>query len=111
MTRDRDRVAANLDPIDVRVAIHSGPVVVGDIGSARRVDYTVLGNTVNIAARLEEFVATPGSIVVGETTYDFIKDLFAVEPLGDMPLKGLSKKISAFRICGGEPPEAGSPSS
>jgi adenylate cyclase len=105
---NRDRVAADADPILVRVAIHSGPVVVGDIGSASRVDYTVLGNTVNIAARLEEFVATPGSIVVGETTFEAIKHLFAVEPLGDMPLKGLSKKISAFRICGGEPADAGS---
>ncbi len=104
---NRDRVAEGADPIQIRVAIHSGPVVVGDIGSASRVDYTVLGNTVNIAARLEEFVATPGAIVVGETTYDAIKHLFAVEPLGDVPLKGLSKKISAFRICGGEPPPAG----
>ena len=106
---NRDRVAAGLDSIDVRVAIHSGPVVVGDIGSASRVDYTVLGNTVNIAARLEEFVATPGSIVVGETTYEAVKHLFAVEALGDMPLKGLSKKISAFRICDGEPVEGGDP--
>ena len=102
---NRDRVVEDADPIEIRVAIHSGPVVVGDIGSARRVDYTVLGNTVNIAARLEEFVATPGSIVVGETTYNAIKHLFAVEPLGDVTLKGLSKKISAFRICGGEPAE------
>ena len=102
---NRDRVAQDADPIEIRVAIHSGPVVVGDIGSASRVDYTVLGNTVNIAARLEEFVATPGAIVLGETTYDAVKHLFAVESLGDMPLKGLSKKISAFRICGGEPGE------
>jgi len=97
---NRDRVAAGSDPIDVRVAIHSGPVVVGDIGSASRVDYTVLGNTVNIAARLEEFVATPGAIVVGETTYDAVKGLFETEPLGEVPLKGLTRKIGSFRIRG-----------
>ncbi len=101
---NRDRVAEGLDAIEIRVAIHSGPVVVGDIGSASRVDYTVLGNTVNIAARLEEFVARPGSIVVGETTHDAVKHLFASEYLGDVQLKGLSRKIGAFRICSGSPP-------
>jgi len=100
---NRDRLADGIDPIEIRVAVHSGPVVVGDIGSASRVDYTVLGNTVNIAARLEEFVASPGSIVVGESTHEAVKDLFATESLGEVPLKGLSKKIGAFRIVDGEP--------
>lgn len=100
---NRDRLADGADPIEIRVAIHSGPVVVGDIGSASRVDYTVLGNTVNIAARLEEFVATPGSIVVGESTHEAVKELFDTEPIGEVALKGLSKKIGAFRIEGGEP--------
>jgi len=58
---------------------------------------------VNIAARLEEFVASPGSIVVGESTHEAVKDLFATESLGEVPLKGLSKKIGAFRIVDGEP--------
>jgi adenylate cyclase len=97
---NRDRVAAGADPIEIRVAIHSGPVVVGDIGSAKRVDYTVLGNTVNIAARLEEFVASPGSIVVGETTFQAVQNLFDTEPLGEVPLKGLSRKIGTYRIRG-----------
>jgi adenylate cyclase len=101
---NRDRVAEGQDSIQIRVAIHSGPVVVGDIGSASRVDYTVLGNTVNIAARLEEFVATPGGIAVGETTHDAVKDLFETEPLGEVQLKGLSRKISTFRILSGDPP-------
>lgn len=104
---NRDRRTEGLDPIEVRTAIHSGPVVVGDIGSASRVDYTVLGNTVNIAARLEEFVASPGAIVVGDSTYEAVKDLFATEPLGEVSLKGLSKKIGAFRIDRGEPKPPG----
>lgn len=100
---NRDRVAAELDPIEVRIAIHSGPVVVGDIGSARRVDYTVLGNTVNIAARIEEFVATPGTIAIGDTTYDAVRDLFETEPLGEVLLKGLSHKVGTWRIVGPKP--------
>jgi adenylate cyclase len=100
---NRDRVAESLDPIEIRVAIHSGPVVVGDIGSASRVDYTVLGNTVNVTARLEEYVAKPGIIVIGETTQEAVKGLFPTEHLGDVQLKGLSRTIGAFKVCGGEP--------
>ena len=87
-----------LEPIQIRVAIHSGPVVVGDIGSARRVDYTVLGNTVNVTARLEEFVAQPGQIVIGESTNTAVRHLFQTEHLGDIQLKGLRQKIAVYRV-------------
>jgi adenylate cyclase len=93
-----EREAEGLDRIDVRVAVNSGPVVVGDIGSASRVDYTVLGNTVNVTARLEEHVAKPGSIVLGETTQKAVADLFPTEPLGSVQLKGLSRKINIHRV-------------
>ncbi len=95
---NRERAVAGLDPVEVRIAIHSGPVVVGDIGSATRVDYTVLGNTVNVAARLEEFVAQPAQIVIGESTQGAIAHLFPTEHLGNVQLKGLSRKIAAYRI-------------
>jgi adenylate cyclase len=97
-----EREAEGFDRIDVRVAVNSGPVVVGDIGSETRVDYTVLGNTVNVTARLEEHVAKPGTIVVGETTRAAIGDLFATEPLGSVQLKGLSRKIEIFQIVAGD---------
>lgn len=93
-----EREAAGDDRIEVRVAVNSGPVVVGDIGSATRVDYTVLGNTVNVTSRLEEHVAEPGTIVLGETTQAAIADLFPTEPLGSVQLKGLSRKINIFRV-------------
>jgi adenylate cyclase len=87
-----------LEAVEVRIAIHSGPVVVGDIGSETRVDYTVLGNTVNVAARLEEFAAEPGQIVIGETTHAAVADLFPTEPLGDVQMKGLSRAIAVYRV-------------
>jgi adenylate cyclase len=93
-----EREAAGDDRIDVRVAVNSGPVVVGDIGSASRVDYTVLGNSVNVAARLEEHVAKPGMVVLGETTRAAIGDAFPTEPLGSVQLKGLRRKIDIYRL-------------
>jgi adenylate cyclase len=93
-----ERAAEGLDRVDVRVAIHSGPVVVGDIGSASRVDYTVLGNTVNVAARLEEYAAEPGQIVIGETTHAAVANLFPTEHLGNAQLKGLSRKIAVYKV-------------
>jgi adenylate cyclase len=93
-----ERAAMGLPAWQARVAVNSGPVVVGDIGSRRRVDYTVLGNTVNVAARLEAFVARPGDVVLGPETHRLLGGAFATEPLGDFQLKGLERKIVAWRV-------------
>jgi len=54
---NRRRAAAGLAPIRVRIALHTGPVVVGNIGSASRINYTIVGDTVNVAARIEELAS------------------------------------------------------
>jgi adenylate cyclase len=84
--------------VAVRIGINTGHAVVGDIGSDRRVDYTVLGNTVNIASRLEEHVAAPNEIVVGAETAYQAREFFRFEPLGDLKLKGLSVGTKAYRV-------------
>jgi adenylate cyclase len=94
------RAAQGLPGFQARVALNSGPVVVGDVGSARRVDYTVLGNTVNVAARLEAFVANPGDVVFGPETHRLLNGSFTTEPLGEFQLKGLQQKIQAYRVRG-----------
>ncbi|MEM6794622.1 MAG: adenylate/guanylate cyclase domain-containing protein [Acidobacteriota bacterium] len=93
-----ERRSEGLETVKTRVAINTGPVVVGDIGSNRRVDYTVLGNTVNVAARLEEKVATPGDIVLGESTFRDLEGRIPTESLGGFQLKGLSRQIQAHRV-------------
>ena len=95
---NRERALEGLDPVELRIGINTGPVVVGDIGSERRLDYTVLGTPVNVAARLEETVAGPGQIVIGEATQAAVAHLFPVEHLGNVPLKGLSRKIAVYRV-------------
>ncbi len=93
-----ERAARGETAVAVRIGVNTGNAVVGDIGSDRRVDYTVLGNTVNVAARLEEYVAAPNEIVVGEGTAREAWDTFRFEPLGEMRLKGLTRGMPAYRV-------------
>ncbi len=93
-----DRQAAGEPTLSMRIAINSGPAVVGDVGSNRRVDYTVLGNTVNVAARLEGYVGEADEITIGGETQRLLGDAFPTEALGEFQLKGLQKKIEAFRV-------------
>ena len=93
-----EREKRGLPSFAARVALNSGPVVVGDIGSHRRVDYTVLGNTVNVAARLEAHAARPGDVVLGPETWRLLNGEIPTEPLGELQLKGLQKKIQAYRV-------------
>lgn len=97
---NRERTGRGEPLLDVRVAINTGDAFVGEIGSERRVDYTVIGNPVNVAARMEEFVATPGDIVIGPETYAAIRNSYRVAQLGFFALKGLSEQVPLYKILG-----------
>ena len=86
------------DQIKIRIGISSGKLVAGDFGSPKRLDYTVLGNTVNIASRLESSVAGSNQIVVSETTYKLTRNLFEFESLGSQKLEGLSIPVDTYRV-------------
>jgi len=96
-----DRAPRGAAPLLSRIALNSGPVVVGDVGSNRRVDYTVLGNTVNVAARPEQAATGPGEIVIGGATLAELAATdgeFHTEALGEFSLKGLVQKVPVYRV-------------
>jgi adenylate cyclase len=94
------REKQGLPPVRVRVGINSGPAVVGNVGTEKRVDYTVLGSSVNIASRLESGVAKPGQVVISQPTLERIMGSFHTEPLGEFALKGLQQKMPVFAVTG-----------
>jgi len=96
----------------IRIGINSGNVVAGEIGSINKKEYTVLGDTVNTASRLESSVAKPGTVVIGANTSALVTGLFECRPLGTFKVKGKALEIPAFEVMGAraEPDHATSPS-
>ncbi len=83
----------------IRIGVNSGRVVVGNIGSAQRMEFTVLGDPVNVAQRLES-ICKPGKVYVGEETYLATRDLFEYKDLGHFSLKGKQKQIRVYEVAG-----------
>ncbi len=88
------------EKIEIRIGINSGKLIAGDFGSPKRYDYTVIGNTVNIASRLESSVAKPGDIIVSESIVKQNKKKFDFEFLGRMNLQGISKPVKSYVVIG-----------
>ena len=93
-----ERLSGGTDQrLAVRVGIHTGGVVVGDVGGEGRQERLALGETPNVAARLEA-LAGPRSVVVSSATYRLIEGFFTVRDLGHQTLKGVSAPLRAFEI-------------
>ncbi len=94
----REITMENGDPIQIRIGINTGKLISGDFGSPKRFDYTVLGNAVNIASRLEATIANPGEIIVSNATKGRTREVFEFESLGEQKLQGISKTLEAFKV-------------
>src|SRR5262245_40886223 len=86
-------------PLHIRVGVNSGEVVVRSIGSDLRMDYTAVGQTTNVAARLEQ-MAMPGTILISPRTVKLAEGYVMVKSLGPRPVKGLDDPLEVFEILG-----------
>lgn len=84
--------------IHIRIGIHTGKLIAGDFGSPKRFDYTVLGNTVNIASRLESSIAGPDEILVSDAVYNRARALFEFKDLGEKKLHGIKRPVKAYKV-------------
>ena len=87
-------------PIRMRIAINSGRALTGDIGSPKRREFTVLGDVVNTAARMESSVAQPDQIVISQHTRERLSDGFQLRALGSVTLRGRDSGLEVFEVVG-----------
>jgi class 3 adenylate cyclase/tetratricopeptide (TPR) repeat protein len=102
MTKFSDKITQKrrgLPSLKMRIGIHTGPVVVGTLGNDLRVEFKAVGDTVNLASRMED-LTEPGATYVSEDTFKLTEGLFRYESLGEKEIKGKEEPIKTYRVIG-----------
>jgi len=93
------RVRDGKEAIAVGIGVSAGEAVAGTVGTEDRMEYTVIGDSVNLAARLESN-AKPGQILISHRTYERVRDLVDARPLGRIRVKGKEEEIEVYEVLG-----------
>jgi class 3 adenylate cyclase/tetratricopeptide (TPR) repeat protein len=86
-------------PLNIHIGINTGPVIAGMMGSDKRQDFTVMGDAVNLASRMESTAET-GDILVADDTYRLTEGYFDFEPIGGVKVKGKEQPVNAYKVLG-----------
>ena len=87
----------NMPRVKMRIGVHTGPVVVGTLGNDLRVEFKAVGETVNLASRMES-MAKPGTTIVSGDTFKLTEGLFRFEALGEERIKGKEGKVKVYQV-------------
>ncbi len=100
-----ETLAKNNSKVRIKIAIHTGPLIVGNIGSKARMNYTVIGDTVNTCSRLEKIAGELDdgrkvTVVLSDVCARAVQDTFVVEPAGNYQVRGRAQTVTVYRLLG-----------
>jgi adenylate cyclase len=96
---NRTRAAENLTPIRIGIGINTGNVITGSIGSTRALQYTAIGDAMNVASRLVN-LASPGEVIISENTFRYVADRVDATALPPVKVKGKADELKVYRVNG-----------